>query len=305
MSSKIQIRRDTSTNWFNVNPLLSQGEQGYETDTFKFKVGDGVSLWNVLPYALLDYKAKVSATDTTPSYLSTKLLSGTAVTVTKNSTGANETLTLDLDSSLKSGYDSAVTNSGKVNVTASSSAAAAWLTFSSAASGTQELVTSTNVKCVPSTGTLISTYFGIGVSAPAFAQIHVNAPQSSNVNYIRFTSAAGTGTTGTDGTVFGINSTYEAVINNYENQAMRFYTNNTERVAILKTGEVGIGVAAPSVAFEVNGTAKATQFMLGALNTAPTSSSASGTLGEIRLTADALYLCKATNQWVKVALATW
>lgn len=32
---------------------------------------------------------------------------------------------------------------------------------------------------------------------------------------------------------------------------------------------------------------------------------ASGTLGEIRITADALYFCISTNTWVKASLATW
>jgi lysophospholipase L1-like esterase len=44
---------------------------------------------------------------------------------------------------------------------------------------------------------------------------------------------------------------------------------------------------------------------LNALNTAPASASATGTLGEIRVTADALYVCIATDTWVKAALATW
>lgn len=33
------------------NPILQLGEVGYETDTNKLKVGDGVTKWNSLPYA--------------------------------------------------------------------------------------------------------------------------------------------------------------------------------------------------------------------------------------------------------------
>ena len=49
---RIVIRRDTSTNWNNVGAqvTLLSGEQGYETDTGKMKIGDGVSVWNDLPY---------------------------------------------------------------------------------------------------------------------------------------------------------------------------------------------------------------------------------------------------------------
>jgi hypothetical protein len=50
MATKIQIRRGLSTEWNSVNPLLSQGEMGLETDTNLFKFGDGTSLWNSLVY---------------------------------------------------------------------------------------------------------------------------------------------------------------------------------------------------------------------------------------------------------------
>ena len=45
MAIRIQIRRDTTTNWTTNNPILLPGEIGLETDTLKFKVGNG-SRWN-------------------------------------------------------------------------------------------------------------------------------------------------------------------------------------------------------------------------------------------------------------------
>lgn len=50
MAFSIQLRRDTSVNWGAVNPTLLNGEPGFETDTNKLKVGDGVNAWNALPY---------------------------------------------------------------------------------------------------------------------------------------------------------------------------------------------------------------------------------------------------------------
>ena len=50
MATQIQIRRDTSANWTSANPTLAQGEQGFETDTNKLKIGDGTSDWNTLDY---------------------------------------------------------------------------------------------------------------------------------------------------------------------------------------------------------------------------------------------------------------
>jgi len=51
MSVTIKIRRDTAAKWASVNPILSAGEPGFETDTLKVKYGDGVHTWNSLAYA--------------------------------------------------------------------------------------------------------------------------------------------------------------------------------------------------------------------------------------------------------------
>jgi len=50
MSTLIKLRRDTSTNWTAANPVLALGEAGIVTDTLTWKVGDGVTAWNDLPY---------------------------------------------------------------------------------------------------------------------------------------------------------------------------------------------------------------------------------------------------------------
>ena len=54
MSTKIQLRRGTATQWTSANPVLAAGEVGYETDTGSIKVGtgatDGTGTWTSLPY---------------------------------------------------------------------------------------------------------------------------------------------------------------------------------------------------------------------------------------------------------------
>lgn len=45
-----QFRRGTQSEWLASNPILSEGEPGVETDTDRFKVGDGVSTWTELKY---------------------------------------------------------------------------------------------------------------------------------------------------------------------------------------------------------------------------------------------------------------
>ncbi len=46
-------------------------------------------------------------------------------------------------------------------------------------------------------------------------------------------------------------------------------------------------------------------YKVSALNTAPSSSSDTGTLGEIRYTADYIYVCTATDTWKRTAISTW
>ena len=47
---KIRFRRSTASDWTTKNPVLLSGEPAVETDTGKFKIGDGVKTWTALPY---------------------------------------------------------------------------------------------------------------------------------------------------------------------------------------------------------------------------------------------------------------
>lgn len=44
------MRRDTAANWTAVDPVLADGEEGFEKDTGRMKFGDGVTAWNSLGY---------------------------------------------------------------------------------------------------------------------------------------------------------------------------------------------------------------------------------------------------------------
>ena len=50
MTYRIKLRRSTAAQWTAANPVLFSGEAGYETDTGKFKIGDGTSVWSALYY---------------------------------------------------------------------------------------------------------------------------------------------------------------------------------------------------------------------------------------------------------------
>jgi hypothetical protein len=48
--TQIQIRRGTAAQWTSANPTLASGEFGYESDTGKFKIGNGSTAWTSLSY---------------------------------------------------------------------------------------------------------------------------------------------------------------------------------------------------------------------------------------------------------------
>lgn len=50
MSTRMQQRKGTAEQWTNVNPILAEGELGWESDTNSFKIGDGVNNWATLAY---------------------------------------------------------------------------------------------------------------------------------------------------------------------------------------------------------------------------------------------------------------
>jgi hypothetical protein len=50
MATRMQQRRGTAAQWTGANPTLAAGEIGYETDTGKFKIGNGSSAWGALNY---------------------------------------------------------------------------------------------------------------------------------------------------------------------------------------------------------------------------------------------------------------
>lgn len=53
MAVQIQFRRGTAALWTSTNPILGEGEVGVELggSSLLFKMGDGLTHWNSLPYA--------------------------------------------------------------------------------------------------------------------------------------------------------------------------------------------------------------------------------------------------------------
>ena len=123
--ARIQVKRATAANWSSLNPVLFSGEIGLETDTNKFKIGNGSTAFNSLSYfngnlsgSSLNDLADVTitsatdgdflrwngtawindavnlSTDTIGSYVAS-LVAGTGVTLTNNSgEGATPTVAI-------------------------------------------------------------------------------------------------------------------------------------------------------------------------------------------------------------------
>ena len=79
MATKIQLRHDTSANWAAVNPILSAGELGFEVDTNKAKIGNGIGQYNDLPYVCEEVIKNYNDLQTKPSINGIELVGDTTL----------------------------------------------------------------------------------------------------------------------------------------------------------------------------------------------------------------------------------
>jgi hypothetical protein len=174
---------------------------------------------------------------------------------------------------------------------------------------------------------LIGSSIGIGTTNFIPKYVAPNTLGNSNINatssIITSTFTSSTSYVGQSGnTRFGFAGNTATLIftqglpfaiGTFSNHPLVLGTNNTENVRIFLDGNVGVGTGDNNAGYklDVNGTARvqggsiATQYNLSALNTAPASATATGTLGEIRIDANHIYVCTATNVWKRAAIATW
>lgn len=50
MNQQLTHLYNTTAMWESINPILFKGEFGFESDGPGFKIGDGITPWNELPY---------------------------------------------------------------------------------------------------------------------------------------------------------------------------------------------------------------------------------------------------------------
>ena len=157
----------------------------------------------------------------------------------------------------------------------------------------------------------VSTKLGVGVASPTgqaeFSSTGITG--NGTTNWIRVTSTGagggfidmyssgniGGGTIQPNSTGWNTNLPYYFNISN----SVKMILNTSGRLLLNTTSDDGINQ------LQVNGSIKSTQFILSAMNTAPSSSTASGTLGEIKIDGNYIYVCTATNTWVRSILASF
>ena len=108
-------------------------------------------------------------------------------------------------------------------------------------------------------------------------------------------------------TGFNNSNTQEFRFNNIAtNGYIDFLIGSTSTLKLFNSRNVGLGQTSDAgYKLDVNGTARATQYNLSALNTAPATATSTGTTGEIRIVNGAIYVCVATNTWQRALLTTF
>ena len=107
VNTLMQIRRGSASAWTSANPVLAEGEWGFETDTGKVKVGNGSTAWTSLSYfgnagTVTSIIAGTGLSGGTITGTGTVAIDSTVATLTGTQTLTNKTLT---DAKVNLGFD--------------------------------------------------------------------------------------------------------------------------------------------------------------------------------------------------------
>ena len=128
-----------------------------------------------------------------------------------------------------------------------------------------------------------------------------------NTDSLNSSTTYGSGTIGTIAGNFAIASANKVAgsiatdnVTAFTNPVLQF-PNASGTIALTSNLTAYAPLASPTF----TGNTKAVAFSLSALNTAPATATATGTLGEIRFTPTGIFICTATNTWIKCVGATF
>jgi hypothetical protein len=266
-SQRIQHRRGSAAEWTVNNPILFAGELGYETDTTRIKVGDGVTQWVNLAYVgqfganELDGLTDVSITS--PASGAVLRYDGTSwidAVLSKSDVGlSNVDNTSDANkpvSTAQAAADAAVASAASSDATSKANAAQAAAIQRANHTGTQPASTITGLAAVATSGSYndLSNKPNVISQADADAR-YVNITGDTMTGALTATAvtASSSGLYSVDGTTncriiaaAGI-SYFGATSNN----SVHLQANNQSHVVILPSGNVGVGTNAPQARLDV------------------------------------------------------
>lgn len=221
--TQLQFRRGTAAQWTSVNPVLAAGEFGYETDTGKAKIGNGITAWSSLSYAL------TGAVGTITSIIAGSGLTGGTITssgtiavdtsivatLTGTQTLTNKTISVDNNTISGIANSSFVISNSSGNIDGAAAQVAIPTGTVVGTSDTQTLTnktingtnnTITNVSLTTGvTGTLPAANGGTGItSLGSGVATFLGTPSSANL------ASAVTDETGSGALVFGTSPTISA-----------------------------------------------------------------------------------------------
>jgi len=129
MAQQIQLRNGTAAAWTSANPTLAAGEMGIETDTARYKIGNGSTAWNSLAYSslpstavtltgteTLTNKTLTSPVITTATLTNPTLIAAEEVTTITGAAFATGTNNVDVLTASVYYYNANATGSGTLNV---------------------------------------------------------------------------------------------------------------------------------------------------------------------------------------------
>lgn len=162
MANKLQLRRGTASSWATTNPILAVGEPGFESDTGKFKLGDGATVWVSLLYVTSEVATAIT-NEVIRATTAEGLLAPKSTTYTK--TEVDTALSGKASAANNTGDETATTIKTKLGIT----------TLSGSNTGDQTTVTGN-----AGTATTLQTARNInGVSFDGSANITINAIDST------------------------------------------------------------------------------------------------------------------------------
>ena len=187
--------------------------------------------------------------------------------------------------------DSNQTTSGDGNVTIRTTDSQAadkggLLTFGGSYSGTSRTIFGgISGRKENSTNGNIAGYLSLYSSSPTIGLVEAARINSNGTTNFNYSVTAPTATAGTNTTQIATTAFVQA------------------NSLALTGGTLSGAISGTSATF--SSSVQTTQYKISALNTAPASATATGTTGEIRITSGFIYICIATNTWVRAALTTW